>query len=103
MVYLHAGESPQVPLHPCQADARSPLVAESHLLHPRPAPTADRRTSQDPQLSSALEQLDASLSRYGLLVSAGNSLSSTGGGLTQFASFVYKSWGGLFRSRGWIQ
>jgi hypothetical protein len=73
------------------------LHAETHLLRPRPAHAA-----ADTQLPVALAQLDASMERYRALSRAKARLAQIEGEVGTFAGFVWKSWGGLFRSRGWI-
>ncbi|KAJ9111198.1 hypothetical protein QFC20_002692 [Naganishia adeliensis] len=72
-------------------------VSETHLLHPRPP-----HATSDPQLPAALKQLDASMARYRALSAANGRLAEIEKEVGQFAWFVWKSWGGLFRSRGWI-
>ncbi|KAI5450533.1 hypothetical protein NCC49_002989 [Naganishia albida] len=76
------------------------IHAETHLLRPRTR-TA-HATSADPQLSAALGQLDTSMERYRAISRADARLGEVERQVAQFAGFVWKSWGGLFRSRGWI-
>ncbi|GHJ85898.1 hypothetical protein NliqN6_2300 [Naganishia liquefaciens] len=73
------------------------LHAETHLLRPRPA-----HSSTDPQIPLAMRQLDESLARYRRLSEANARLGEVEKQMGQFGWFVWKSWGGLFRSRGWI-
>lgn len=105
MIYLHAGKfalpacpecAAMLTEYPVDGSARS----ESHLLHPR---TTAAATTVDPQLPAAMKQLDASLARYELLSAAGGRLAEVRHEMGEFGWFVWKSWGGLFRSRGWIQ
>jgi len=69
-------------------------------LHPRTATVA---TTVDPQLPFATKQLETSMARYESLAAAGGRLAEIRHEMGEFGWFVWKSWGGLFRSRGWIQ
>lgn len=93
MIYLHAGTSPRHPLTHALTTS-----AETHLLHPRPP-----HSTADPHLPAALAQLDTSMARYRALSAAGGRVGEIEREVGQFAWFVWKSWGGLFRSRGWIR
>lgn len=82
------------------------IHAETHLLRPRTrtahATPAAEAAAADPQLSAALGQLDTSMERYRAISRADARLGEVESQVAQFAAFVWKSWGGLFRSRGWI-
>ncbi|KAJ9095711.1 hypothetical protein QFC21_005583 [Naganishia friedmannii] len=105
MIYLHAGKFSKAAYPGCLARLIKNIhdgsfLTESHLLHPRPT---EAMTMVDPQLPAAIKQLDASMARYELLSAAGGRLAEVRHEMGEFGWFVWKSWGGLFRSRGWIQ
>ncbi|KAJ9114979.1 hypothetical protein QFC22_005307 [Naganishia vaughanmartiniae] len=106
MIYLHAGKFTLAALPEMYGQADHAHTTdgisrtESHLLHPR---TNETVTMVDPQLPAAIKQLDASMARYESLAAAGGRLAEVRHELGEFGWFVWKSWGGLFRSRGWIQ